>query len=129
MKRVTLLVTFILAVFISGSAQITKPEADPVGIWKFEAPYAPEGFNSGIIVISREEMKHIATLSFTGSDYKLNGENVIVEKDTVTFSINLEGQVIKVSLKGDSDAKMVGKAVYTDGEVPLTLTKTVTPSR
>lgn len=129
MKRVTFLLTFILAVFTSGYAQNTKPVADPIGTWKFEAPYAPEGYTSGVIVIGKSDQKHTVTMTFTGSEYKLNGENVKVEKDNVAFSLNLEGQEIKISLKGTEDAKMAGKAVYSEGEVPLSLTKTVTPSR
>jgi hypothetical protein len=121
MKRVTFLVTFLLALATSGYAQNAKPDADLIGTWKFEAPYAPEGYTSGIIVIGKSEQKHTATMSFTGSEYKLSGENVKVDKDSVTFSLNLEGQQIKVSLKGAEDSKMVGKAVYSEGEVPLTL--------
>jgi hypothetical protein len=128
MKRIIFYITFILAIVTPGYAQNTKPVADPVGTWKFEAPYAPEGYNSGIIVIVKSEQKHTVTMSFTGSEYKFNGENVKVEKASVTFSLNLEGQVIKVSLKGTEEKKMAGIAVYSEGEVPLSLTKTAAPS-
>ncbi len=122
MKKVTILLVFLLAIITVSSGQTTK-KVDPVGSWKFDAPYAPEGYTTGTIVIGLAENKHTATMSFTGSEYKLNGENVKVENDTVSFSIFLEGQDIKVSLKGDIDEKLVGKAVYSEGEVPLTLTK------
>jgi hypothetical protein len=128
MKRIIFYITFILAVVTTGYAQNSKTVADPVGTWKFEAPYAPEGYNSGIIVIVKSEQKHTVTMSFTGSEYKLNGENVIVEKDSVSFSLNLEGQVIKVSLKSTEETKMTGKALYSEGEVPLSLTKAAAPA-
>jgi len=121
MKKVTFLLTLILAVVTSAYAQNTKPVVDPVGTWKFEAPYAPEGYTSGVIVIGKSAQNYTVTMSFTGSENKLNGENVKVEKDTVIFSLILESQEIKVSLKGTEDAKMAGKAVYSEGEVPLTL--------
>ena len=35
----------------------------------------------------------------------------------------MEGQDIKVLLKVENDMKMTGKAVYSEGEVPLTLNK------
>ena len=38
----------------------------------------------------------------------------------------MEGQDIKVMLKIENETKMSGKAVYSEGEVPLTLTKVVT---
>ncbi len=124
MKRVTILAVFLFALIAISTAQTTKAKVDPVGSWKFDAPYAPEGYTTGTIVIGLAENKHSATMSFTGSEYKLTGENVKVENDSVSFSVFLEGQDIKVTLKGDADAKLIGKAVYTEGEVPLTLTKT-----
>jgi hypothetical protein len=128
MKKATILLVFLFAIITVSIGQTTK-KVDPVGSWKFDAPYAPEGYTSGTIVISLVEKKHTATMSFAGSEYKLNGENVKVENDTVSFSIFLEGQDIKVSLKGDADTKLVGKAVYSEGEVPLTLTKNPAPAK
>jgi len=128
MKKATILLVFLFAIITVSAGQTTK-KVDPVGSWKFDAPYAPEGYTTGTIVIGMAENKHTATMSFAGSEYKLNGENVKVENDTVSFSIFLEGQDIKVSLKGDADAKLVGKAVYSEGEVPLTLKKNPAPAK
>jgi hypothetical protein len=128
MKKAAILLMFLFAVITVSSGQTTK-KVDPVGSWKFDAPYAPEGYTSGTIVIGLVEKKHTATMSFTGSEYKLTGENVKIENDSVSFSVFLEGQDIKVSLKGDVDEKMVGKAVYSEGEVPLSLTKNAAPAK
>ncbi len=118
--------TFIVISFLSVlavSGQTTTEKTDPIGSWKFDAPYAPEGYTTGTIVVGFAEQKHTATMMFTGSEYKLAGEKVKIENDTLTFIINLEGQSINVSLKIESNTKMTGKAVYSEGEVPLTLTK------
>jgi hypothetical protein len=123
-KILTLLVISFLSV-ISVSGQNNNKKNNPVGTWKFEAPYAPEGYTSGTIVVGTAEQKTTTTMSFTGSEYKLTGEKVRAVKDSVLFSIFLEGQDVKVMLKLESDSKMTGKAVYSEGEVPLTLTKTV----
>ena len=96
---------------------------NPVGTWKFEAPYAPEGYTTGKIIVGFAEQKHTASMSFTGSEYVLPGEKVIASNDSVLFSIYLEGQDIKVMLKMVSDTNMTGKAVYSEGEVPLALSK------
>jgi hypothetical protein len=128
MKRITVLVLFIIIGITTISAQNKKSPIDPIGTWKFEAPYAPEGYTSGTIVVGKADQKHTATMAFTGSDYKLSGEKVLVENDTVTFLVALEGQDIKVSLKIENDSKMTGKAVYSEGEVPLTLTKMGDPA-
>ena len=43
--------------------------------------------------------------------------------DSIQFSIYLEGQDVKVMLKVESDTNLTGKAVYSEGEVPLALSK------
>jgi hypothetical protein len=125
MKRVTILVMFMIIGITTISAQNNKSKIDPQGTWKFEAPYAPEGYTSGTIVVGTAEQKTTATMSFTGSDNKLSGDKVLVVNDTVTFSVYLEGQDIRVLLKIENATKMTGKAVYSEGEVPLTLSKIV----
>jgi hypothetical protein len=129
MKSVAILFLFTIIGITSVSAQNTKSKIDPQGTWKFDAPYAPEGYTSGTIVVGKAEQKHTATMAFTGSDYKLTGEKVLVDNDTLTFLVYLEGQDIKVSLKIENATKMSGKAVYSEGEVPLTLTKSADPAK
>jgi len=108
-------------------AQNNLVKNNPVGTWKFAAPYAPEGYTSGTIVVGFAEKKHTASMSFTGNEYKLPGEKVTAANDSVLFSVFLEGQDIRVLLKMVSDTNMTGKAVYSEGEVPLTLTKILAP--
>jgi hypothetical protein len=37
----------------------------------------------------------------------------------------VEGNTVAVTLKSEDQTKMSGKAVYSEGEVPLTLTKVI----
>jgi hypothetical protein len=121
-KASSFFLLFILSISFA-FAQQTQTKKDLTGNWKFDAPYAPEGYTAGTITIGIAEQKHTATMMFAGSEYKLTGEKVVVDKDSLSFAIFLEGQDIKVFLKMESDTKMSGKAVYSEGEVPLTLTK------
>ena len=123
MKKGILIIVSIIFSLPILMAQNSEVKNNPVGTWKFAAPYAPEGYTSGTIVVGFAEKKHTATLSFTGSEYKLMGDKVTSAKDSVLFSVFLEGQDIKVMLKMVSDTNMTGKAVYSEGEVPLTLTR------
>jgi len=107
------------------SAQTDSKKNSPIGKWKFEAPYAPEGFTTGSIVVSFAEEKYSTAVSFTGSDLVIMGDKTKVESDTVSFVVLVEGQEVAISLKADSDIKMSGKAVYFEGEIPLTLTKEI----
>lgn len=123
-KILTLLViSFLLVIAVSGQNNTKK--ISPVGKWKFEAPYAPEGYTSGIIEVGFAEKKYSASMMFSGGEYKLTGEKVKIENDTISFSVFIEGQGVAVKLKMEDSSKMSGKAVYSEGEVPLTLTKYV----
>jgi hypothetical protein len=122
-KRVFAYLMISLLVFCSISAQTTPKKVNPVGKWKFEAPYAPEGYNSGIIEFSFADNKYSTLISMPGSEYKIPGEQTKVENDTVSFFLLLDGAQISINLKTESDVKMTGIAVAPDGEIPLTLTK------
>ena len=111
--------------FVYLSAQTDSTKNSPLGKWKFEAPYAPEGFNTGIIDVSFAENKYSTAISFAGSDFIIQGDKTKVENDTVSFVILVEGQEVTVNLKAENDDKMSGKAVTFQGEIPLTLTKDV----
>jgi hypothetical protein len=125
MKKVILFVLVIVFSMQYVTAQSNVNKVSPAGEWKFEAPSAPEGYTSGNIAIGQADRKFTTTMSFTGSEYKFTGEKVKAVKDSVYFMIYLEGQDIRVMLKIENDTKMTGKAVYSEGEVPLTLTKPV----
>jgi hypothetical protein len=125
MKKIIPLILLLLFSISLVSAQTVKVNTSPVGKWKFEAPSAPEGYNSGSISISFAENKYSTAVSLTGSDYAIPGDKTKVENDSVTFTVLLEGTEIAISLKAENGIKMTGKAVYVDGEIPLTLTKDV----
>jgi hypothetical protein len=121
-KVITFLILSFISVFVA-SGQNGSKKISPVGTWKFEAPYAPEGYTSGTIVVGLNDQKYSTTMAFAGSESKLFGEKVKAVNDSVLFSVFLQGQDIKVMLKLEDISKMSGKAVYSEGEVPLTLTK------
>jgi hypothetical protein len=125
-KTFTLL-AILLFMVIAVNGQNNNKKTSPVGSWKFDAPYAPEGYTSGIITVGFENQKNTTFMSFEGSDYKIPGENVKSSSDSLIFSVYIENQDVKVLLKIESEAKMSGKAVYSEGEVPLTLTKSDKP--
>jgi hypothetical protein len=122
-SKILAVVLFSIISLCAVTAQNNVKKANPVGTWKYEAPYAPEGYNTGTIVVGNEDNKYTTIMSFGGGDYKIPGEQVKAVKDSVLFSIFLEGQDIKVFLKQENEAKMTGKAVYSEGEVPITLSK------
>ena len=125
MKNKTLAILVLLTIsFMSATGQKPVPADDPSGNWKFEAPSAPEGFTSGNIGISLVENVYKVSLTFTGSDYKLDGDRAVCEEGSFMFVIYLQGQEITVILRKADNDKMDGLAIHPDGEVPLTLVRT-----
>ena len=124
MKRIIIIFVVIFVFTLTSIAQQSNGQKNnSVGTWKFEAPYAPEGYTSGTIIVGNEEQKPSATMSFTGNEFKIPGDNVKALKDSILFSVYIQGQDVKVMLKMDTEIKMSGKAVYSEGEVPLALNK------
>jgi len=125
MRKATLFILFIVISLAVVPAQNSQKKINPVGTWKFEAPYAPEGYTSGTIIVGLAEQKHTTTLIFTGSEYKITGDKVKIENDSLFFAVYVEGEEISIRLKFEDELKMTGTAVYSGGEVLLTLIKTV----
>ena len=103
------------------SAQSSSVKSSPLGKWKFEAPYAPEGYTKGTIEFSFADEKYSTKIAFAGGGYSITGEKTKVEKDNVTFTVYVEGTEVSINLKDEGNSKMTGKAVYYEGEIPLTL--------
>lgn len=129
MKKAILFILFIVFSLPFLTAQNSQEKKNPVGTWKFEAPYAREGYTSGTIIVCQTDQNYTATISFTGNENKLNGDKVKFEKDTLLFSVYIEGEDVKVLIKIENEAKISGKAIYSEGEVQLTLTKKLNPEQ
>jgi hypothetical protein len=119
--------TFILFLFVACHVilgQSDKQKKDPAGLWKFEASYAPEGYNSGTLTVGISGNRYSAVMFFSGNGYKFTGDDVKFEKDSLFFRFFTENQEIRVKLYMESKDKLTGKGEYSEGEVPLTLMRT-----
>lgn len=113
-----------LFLFVQVSAQDgAAKKNNPVGNWKYESSYAPDGYNSGSIVVGLADKKYSVSVSFTGSTYKLQGEQVKFENDLLTCTVYVEGEYVKISVKPENNNRMTGTATYSQGQIPLTLTR------
>ncbi len=121
-KTVFLLSSVILFCLLS-SDLMSAPAKDPVGKWKFSAPGAPYGYDRGIIEISKDADEYMATLSFEGMSYKYNLEKCKFEEEKLSFGLYLDGEDIFVLMTLTEDDKLSGKAMYSQGELPITATR------
>ncbi len=120
MKQLIALILLTLLSFPVIIAQTSKAGKDPAGDWKYEAPYAPSEYSTGVIKITVADKKYSAVITFPGSEYKITGENVKYENDSLTFSVYIEGEIVPIVMKMDDASGMTGKALYSMGEIPLT---------
>ncbi len=120
-----ILISLYVIVAVAQEGQVQKN--DPVGKWIFQLPDAPEGYKSGTIDVGFTGEKYSASMFFTEREYKIPGEKVSFLQDSLLFVMYAEGQEITVSLKLTEPLKMEGKVVYSEGEIPLFLTKESKP--
>ncbi len=104
------------------NAQTGSEKKSPVGSWKYEASMAPEGYRSGIINVGYTDKKYSVTVAFS-QDYKVTADQVRFENNALSGTVYVEGENVKISLKLESGNKMTGTADYSQGQIPLTLTR------
>jgi hypothetical protein len=124
MKKTLLFVLSVIFILPAvSSAQTNKVKNDPAGKWLFEAPYAPQGYTAGTIEVVYSDKKYSTTMAFSTTENKFAGDKVKFENDTLTFNVYIEGQDVAIKLAFVEETKMSGKAIYTEGVVPLSLTR------
>ena len=93
---------------------------DPSGKWNFTASSAPYGYDKGVIEINEARDGYKASISFDGLDYSFDLEKVMFRENKLTCSLFIEGEDISIVLSYDEkEDKLSGKAIYSQGEVPL----------
>jgi hypothetical protein len=88
-----------------------------IGTWKFQCPYAPEGFNTGIIDIHKDSV----FTTFSSVKYKFPSMWVKNEKDTLSYNVDINGEQVLFSLRIENNDTLYGKARNVMGEGPITL--------
>ncbi|MBC8767004.1 hypothetical protein H4O18_03270 [Arenibacter sp. BSSL-BM3] len=87
-------------------------EENFIGNWKYSAENVPYEYARGILFISKKEGSLKVLVALPGGERK--ADDVKVKDNTLTFSLNLEGQLVSVSITVEGD-KISGKASSEDG--------------
>ena len=112
----------LLIAFITFGA-VAPTEFDPVGKWKFSAPDAPYPYGTGSLVVKLDGEDLRVTLAFQDVAYQFPGESVEFEEDVLAFNIYLDGEDIFLSMKFVDEDKLSGRAIYSEGAIPLTASR------
>lgn len=118
-----LFVLVLLFIQFSFSSFSQSRGRDFTGTWNYYAPYAPYGYQNGVIIVGSTGNQSSVSLSFENSDTRISADNVKVSGDSLRFSVNVQGDSVDVLLKLKSDTVMTGKAVSQSGESDLSLKK------
>lgn len=125
MKSLKKLLALIVAVplMLSLLSMAGDPQPDPVGNWKVVSDYAPEGFQTSKVKITKEEDKYLLEMEFEEIGYKMKGERVSFVEGIFKFSLYIEGEDVLITMKFNGDDKMAGVASASFGEIPLEATR------
>jgi hypothetical protein len=119
-KTMFLMLVALLITGILGA--VTPPEKkDFLGEWKFESPYAPEGYQKGIFIIKEKENALAGELKFSDA-YKLDIKDMVITDGVLKFGINVDGSYVNVKATIE-EGKLKGSAASPEGDLPFEATK------
>ncbi len=88
-----------------------------VGVWEYEAPNAPYGYQNGVIDLTKE--KKTLKGKITIGSYSSDLEDIVTEKNKLTGAVNVEGEQVKLELNFLKDT-FEGVALSSQGNIPMT---------
>ncbi len=88
-----------------------------VGVWEYEAPNAPYGYQNGVIHLTKEKktLKGTVSIGSNSSDLK----EIETNKKQLTGVVYVEGESVKLELNFDKDT-FEGVAMSSQGSIPMT---------
>lgn len=105
--------------------EITTSKDKLVGGWEFTVAGAPEGYESGLMLIVKQgDVYKVQVQLSTGS---INGKNIVVQGNKITFDIAIEGDTVSLELvaKGSEISGTSSSPSY--GTMKITGTKSISP--
>ena len=120
MNRIIAMGAVVMLLFVSMS--FTSEEAafgvkKFVGIWEFEAPNAPYGYQNGLINLTKEKKSLNGTISI--GSYTSDLDEIETEKNKMTGVVIVEGERVQLELNFDKNS-FEGMAKSSQGNIPMT---------
>jgi len=98
---------------------------DLIGGWDYTVAGAPEGYDKGFLLIVKQGDIYRAQVQL-GSG-AVNGENVVVKGNKITFTVKVEGETVSVSLEAKG-SKISGTSTSpSNGTMNITGVKSISP--
>lgn len=117
-KSVQILMLFIAIIILSYSQTQAETKKKPlVGEWIYEVSDAPYGYEKGSLIFSEKDGQTVCVIKLDAGELQVS--ELKVDKNKISFSTMIEGNVIHVDLVRDKN-KITGTVDSPEG--PKTLT-------
>ena len=97
---------------------------DLIGGWEYTVAGAPEVYDSGLMMIVKAEEVYKVQVQLQGG--AMNGTDVVVKGNDITFKLMVEGESVTVSLSAKG-SKMTGTSTSSTGTYTITGVKSISP--
>ncbi len=98
---------------------------DLVGGWEYTVEGAPAGYEKGFMMIVKQGDVYKTQIQLSGG--AVNGENVVVKGNKITFTVNVEGETVSVALEAKG-SKLSGTSTSpSNGTMKITGVKSISP--
>ena len=97
---------------------------DLVGGWEYTATGAPEGYDSGLLMIVKAGDTYKVQVQLAGG--AMNGTDVVVKGNDISFKLMVEGESVSVSLSAKG-SKISGKSTSASGSYNIEGVKSISP--
>ncbi len=101
-------------------------KANPIGKWKVEIPYAPEGFQTSKMTVAKVDDKYTVEINFEEMAYIIQGEKVTFIDKVLKFTFWVEETEVVITLKFPEEDKMEGVVdvvIEQAQQLPITATR------
>ncbi len=99
-------------------------EKDLIGYWNYTVANAPYEYSKGNLLINKEQDGFAVKIILAAGS--INAEGVVVQGNEISFKVYVEGSLVTVTLKAESDA-ISGIAVTSEGTLQIKGVKGVIP--
>lgn len=97
---------------------------DLIGGWEYSVEGAPEGYESGLLMIVKTDGQYKVQVQTAAAT--MNGTDVVVKKNTITFNLMVEGESVSVKLTAKG-SQLTGSSTSSSGVYSIMGTKSISP--
>jgi len=101
-------------------------KANPIGKWKVEIPYAPDGFQTSKMTVAKVDDRYTVEINFEEMAFVIQGEKVTFIDKVLKFTFWVEDTEVVITLKFPEEDKMEGVVdvvIEQAQQLPITATR------